>query len=307
MAEELKEMNITSKNEKGDEIKLHVKRPEAAEFNVAQEKYLQQFRESLDTGAMLRSNLDRALREQGLWDDKRETTFKVLSKDLTGLEIELKGGGIKLSQGKELYFKMAEKRREIRELTSERSLMDVNTAEGQADNARFNSIVSLCSFKMDGKTKLFKDFADYQKQSSEPYAIEAASQIANMMYGLEPDYEQKLPENAFMIEFEFMDDDLNFLNEDGHKVDSEGRLINDKGFFVNEHGKRIDIYDNLLDDEGELIIDSKPFLDEDGKAIVKIEECCQEEVAEECCKEEVVQVEAKPSRVKAKVRQSTDS
>ncbi len=260
---------IKSVDHEGNKVVMMIKKPESVEYNRAQEKYLHQFKESLDQGAMLRSKLDDYLREQKIWSDKKEEQFKRMNKDLTILEIKLKSGGIKLSEGKDLYFNIVKSRAEMQKLNSERNSMDVNTAEGQADNARFNSLVCQCVYEKDGETLMFKDFDDYVSKSFTPYAVEAAGKLANIMYGMDENYDRNLVENKFMVDHGFMDEDLHFINNEGDKVDSEGRLVNDKGHYINDNNERIDIFGNPLDEDGEYIVDAQPFLDDDGNTIVK--------------------------------------
>ncbi len=277
---------LKSQDNEGKEVKMMVKRPESVEYNIAQETYLHQFKESLDQGAMLRNKLEDYLKEQKIWTEAKETQLKKMTQDLTALELKLKAGNIKLSEGKELYFEITKARAAITKLNSERNAMDINTAEGQADNARFNSLVSQCVYKEDGKTRMFESLDDYLSKSITPYGVEAAGKLANMMYGLEDDYDAKLPENKFMVEYNFMDKDLNFLNKDGHMVDSEDRKINDKGHFLNDDGERVDLFGNLLDADGEYIVDVKPFLDDDGVPIIKTKQSpTKEDVIDEIVKD----------------------
>jgi len=88
-----------------------------------------------------------------------------------------------------------------------------------------------------------------------------------MLYGIDPDYEKRLPENEFLKKYKFVDDQLNYIDKKGRRVDSEGRLVNEDGRYINEDGKLVDIEGNLVDEEGNYIVEFTPFLDDEGKPI----------------------------------------
>ena len=153
---------------------------------------------------------------------------------------------------------------------------DVDWAEGQADNARFNSLVCLCILNADTKQPCFVDQQAYDSQAEQPWAMEAASELANMIYGLDPNYDNNLEENKFFKEFKFVDEELRFINDDGHLVDLDGRLVNEDGrfiayrtegeckgevYFVNKDGEEIN-------EKGEKLLERKPFLDDSDNPIV---------------------------------------
>jgi len=147
--------------------------------------------------------------------------------------------------------------------------------------------VSVCILDPDTRKPLFMDIDDYDSQAAEPYIIEAAGELASMMYNLSPDYEKKLPENKFLKRFQFVDEELRLINDDGHLVDGDGRLINDEGRFVayDEDGVLyfIDRDGDKLDEEGNYITDddSEPvFLDDDGNPITLEDEAEEEAEAE---------------------------
>ena len=158
----------------------------------------------------------------------------------------------------------------MRELISVRTNLDNHTAEGQADNARFNYLISACLVYSSNKDKkYFKNYEEYLSKAAEPIAIKAAQVLANMLYGLDNDYEKKLPENKFLIKYKFVDNKLRLVNKEGKLVDNEGRLIDEFGRFINEKGEYVDKNGNLVDENGDYITDFKPFTDDDGNPIVE--------------------------------------
>ena len=286
---------LTSEDHEGNEVVVVVKKPTAQDYNKSQISYNTSFREALDSGALLRQKLNDYMKEQGIWDDKKEEQYDRLVSEIGGMEDGLKGGGIKLSAAKEIALKLKEKRLEFRNLISEKNAMDTNSAEGQADNSRFVALVSRCVFDSSGNNRKFADIQAYEAQADQPWAVEAAGELANMLYNIDPDYDKNLEENKFLQEFNFVDEELRLINDEGHLTDVEGRLINDEGRFIayrTEKGKDDKNPDELyfVNRDGEEVVkviksngeedwvrlslkERQPFLDEDDNPIgAKIEE-----------------------------------
>ena len=265
---------VVSNDEDGNEVKVAVLKPKSNHLREAQLAYNRAFRDALESGALLRQKLEDHMREQGIWDDTKQKQYDDVNKTILEGEKKLAKGGISLSEAKTLALDMRVARANLRELIAERTVMDGNTAEGQADNARFNALVSECVVSSDNNNvKKFETLEDYDTVASQPWAVEAASQLANMLYDLDPNYDNNLPENKFLKDYSFVNEDLRLVNDDGHLVDSQGRLINEEGRFIayDDKGEEyfIDIEGNTLTEEGDYVVEFQPFLDDSGKPINK--------------------------------------
>ncbi len=80
-----------------NEVVVVVKKPTAQDYNKSQIAYNKAFREALDSGALLRQKLTDYMKEQGIWDEKKEKQYEDLVEQISGMEEALKGGGIRLS------------------------------------------------------------------------------------------------------------------------------------------------------------------------------------------------------------------
>ena len=270
-------------------VKTLLRQPTAQNYRDSQIKYNETFRKALDSGALLRQKLTDYMKEQGIWDDEKQNKNDQFIKDISEKEDALKGGGIRLSEAKEIALELRELRVGFRELLAEKNSLDSNSAEGQADNARFSELIRMCMLDPSTKRPRFPDQQAYDAQAEQPWAIEAASELASMIYGLDPDYDQKLEENKFLKEFNFVNDDLRFINKDGDLVDMDGRLVNEDGryiayrteegkdkkdpkevYFVNREGEEVV---GITDDDGEeewvkvSLKERKPFLDDADEPI----------------------------------------
>lgn len=252
----------------GKEKEMLIKSPSLQDQREATKIYNQSFSEALKAKAVVRAKLDDLLVEQGLWDNEKQAKFTELQNQILEGERQLAKGGIALKQAKELALSMRKTREDIRELISVKTNLDTHTAEGQADNARFNYLVSACTVYNDTKEPYFKSYEDYNNRSVDPVALLAAQNLAGILYGLENDYEAKLPENKFLKEYKFIDDKLRLVNKEGKLVDEKGRLIDESGRFINEQGQFVDKDGNLVNDKGDYLVEFSPFLDDEGKPVI---------------------------------------
>jgi len=257
-----------TKDEK--DIDLSVKSPSVQDQREAQKVYNKAFTDAIKAQGIVRAKMDDVLREQGLWDDNKQQELNKLQAQIMQGERKLAKGGIKLKEAREIALEMKKTRDEVRDLISVRTSLDSNTAEGQADNARFNYLVSACVVYKDNEQKhYFNNLDDDLERIEDPAALKGAQVLANMIYGLDNDYEKNLPENKFLLKYKFVNENLRFINNDGKLVDREGRLIDEAGRFINESGEYVDKDGNRVDEHGDYIVDAKPFLDDDGKPVAE--------------------------------------
>lgn len=255
---------IKTQNEKGEEVTLVVRTPNAKQLRDAQLASVKAFKEACDNKAYLRANLDEVMREQGLWNDNKEKELKELNKNINDGERKLaKGGagGFKKNEAKELAINMKRWRARQVDLLSSRRSLDEYTAEGQAENTRFDYLVSVCVFNED-EQQTFNGLEDYRNRSTEQYAIIAATTLATMLYNFDDKYDHNLPENKFLRTYKFTDEKNRLINKDGHLVDETGKLVNEEGRYVNEKEELVDINGNKVDKDGNPIEEFVPF-DED--------------------------------------------
>ena len=300
-----KRLTVESKDSKGKKKKIVLILPNAKINKDAQLVYNQSFSSALKSGAILRQKLDQVMREQGIWDDTKQKEYDQIMVDINDNEKWLAGGGIALSEAKALAVEMRGLREDFRGLIAERTSMDGNTAEGQADNSRFNYLVYACMLDQEGK-RVFDSFDHYEERADEPFVVDSAAALAERLYGLDPDYDKNLPENKFLQDYSFVDKDLRFVNDDGHLVDLDGRLVDDDGRFIkydNDGNKvYIDIDGNVVTEEGDYKMDFSPFLDESGEPVPVPEKEEKAEASEEKNEEESPKkVSKKKTTAKAKV------
>lgn len=261
---------IESTNSNGDKVTVFIKKPSVRDYRDSQAAYNKAFRAALDQGAILKQKLQDYMKEQGVWDDAKEKKYRDILAEISKREDILKAGGIPLKKAKDTALEMRGLRADFNSLIAERQAYENSSAEGQADNARFDQLIISCIVNEHGN-RLWPTMEDYERDGDQPWANKAASELANDLYGLDPNYYDNLPENKFLVKYNFANRDLRLVNKDGHLIDSEGRLINENGRYVayREDGTQyfVNVDGEEVDDKGEKIVQFSPFLDDDGNPV----------------------------------------
>lgn len=245
----------------GEEVDLCVVKPSAAVLQESQRAWNKALTDALYGGAILRKKLDILLEDQEIWNDEKEKEYEAMLKVISDKEVALKKGGVTKAQGKKMALELRKLRNEAREFRSHRNYLSGATAESQADNSRFNYMVYACTLHNSGDNagqRYFGSLDEYLESESDA-ALQGASKLAELMYGLDENSELKLPENQFLIKY-------GFANKEGHLIDSEGRLITEDGHLVDEEGyyvaadgTKVDRFGNAVDEN--FSIDNVEFKD----------------------------------------------
>ena len=204
------------------------------------------FTESVESGAFLKIQLDDIMRKRNLWNDVKQQEYVELERLVENGKKQLELGGIKLKEARKIAIDIRKWRDRMVELKLPESQLVNETAEGQADNASFNYLVSACVVYYDNEQPVFSDLDDYLNRAGSSFAIQAARCLAALAYGVRPDIEKQLPENEFLLEYGFVNDDLQLIDKDGNLVDENDQIIQ-----------------NIVDEK----VERKPFLDDDGNEI----------------------------------------
>ena len=250
------------------ERNVTVRSPSLNDQREGQKIYNQAFTDAIKSKSVVRAKLEDLLADQGLWNDEKQKLFTELQTELLEGDKRLSRGGFSLNEAKDLAIKMKGVRDKMRDLISVRTSLDNHSAEGQADNARFNYLVSACVVYTDTKEQCFKNMEDYLNRSGEQLAILGAQNLANMLYGLDNNYESNLPENKFLKKYHFVDEKLRLIDKSGRLIDVDGKLVNEDGRYIDDAGNFVDKLGNRVDSVGDYVVDAQPFLDDDGNPIV---------------------------------------
>lgn len=262
----------------GQALKLAVRRPTLKDYDEATKIYNTAFSNAIASKAIVRARLDDFLEQQGLWNQEKQAKFTSMQEELLQHERVLAKGDrrLKLSDAKDIALKMKRLRNELRDLISVRGELDGNTAEGQADNAKFNYLVYACLVYNDRDELYYPSYEAYLNATgNDTVSFLAAQKFANLQMGLDTSREAQLPENKFLKQFGFIDERLRLVNKAGHLVDEQGRLVDEFGRYVNNDGKYVDKNGNPVNEAGEYDFQFEGFVDDETGELVgvaKVEE-----------------------------------
>jgi len=252
-----KQKDILVEKVDGSEIKIVVKRPNASLINKAQKIGAKVWTESVKEGLFTKTSLNEFMQKNGMWDDTKAEKQDNITENIKLLERQIAlgvdGRKLKVSEGKRKAIEIRQLRIQLRDLIAEKISLESNTAEGLAENAKFNFLVANCTYDESGQ-KVYKNLEEYDENADDEVAFSAAAALGQMMYNLDNSYEESLPENQFLKKFNLVNDDLSLVDNEGHRVDVDGTLVNDKGWLVNDSGDRIDREGNLLSEAGQMLL-----------------------------------------------------
>jgi hypothetical protein len=225
----MKSVRVTYTDKDGKECAVIVRKPTHTQLTEANLYAASIFNRARQTGVCLRGQIDDWLEEQNIWtkDDRKKMKEldEKLQKKITLLSTGKTedGKNMKLSEARKLALDIRMDRWRLNIMQIQRREYDAYTVEGQTENARFDCLASLCILDEEGN-RLFKSVDDYYDNGDEQYVIDAASKLANIMFGHE-DWEKGLEENMFLRKHNLINDKGQLIGKNGELVDVDGNPI----------------------------------------------------------------------------------
>lgn len=256
-----KEITIIEDN--NQEVKLVIRKPQFEDIEAADRIYASKVSSLIREGGtkklLLRRQLDEYLKSSGVWTQEDETKLNSLQNEIDNLLNRLRRGGISLKEGRSIAIQISSKRGELVRLNNKRQVFDDITIESMAESERFDYLVYACTVYKDSGDPYWESFEDMKTDKLSEAYQKASFAAYEAIHNVSPDFEKKLPENKWLKKYNFIDDELNFVDrKTGEKVDRDGNPISE----LEEKIKRQ--VENLQGD----IIEESPFLDEDGKPVI---------------------------------------
>lgn len=260
---------FSAKLNSGESVELSVRVPSPKEETQAQLVYMSAFKKAITPnpkenfdGAIIKAKLMDVARRDGLWDDDKEKEYNdLLHKINKNREILMKGG-IKKSEAKNIALDTIKLSNQAIMMRIGITQLENNTAEGYADNERFNYLVSCCTVYNNDDKPFFGSLEDYKTTKEVGLANEAARRFAALTNDYDLDFQAKQEEYKFLREFGFVDEKYRLINADGDLVDIDGRKINENGQYIDDNGNPVDVDGRKLDKDGNLLVERQPFLDD---------------------------------------------
>lgn len=212
-------------------VSYKVKKPNSVHKNQGRKIYLQAYNQAIaePLKCMVKAEATNFAKVHGLWTPEKEAELAELNQKLDEGEKILAEGGIELSAAKNIALEMRENRTKLMWENISLSEIFSNTAERQGEFAETQYLMSVCICQKNGMPA-FKDLNDFLNRYDEEFVQVGISKYNELMYGSNADYFKELPENKFLIEYGFMDQELNLLDENGNKVEIPEDKVERKPF-----------------------------------------------------------------------------
>ncbi len=244
----MKRLEREVSKEDGTKLEIYVRKPTNGELTRAEKVRVKQWSKfKSDPDIMSKVQLKRYLEDREIWDVNKQKESAALEKSIAKLQDKLSRPGkrkVKLSEARDIAIELRKKRVEYRDLISEKIELESNTTESLADNARFDYLVTCCTFYKDSDEKVYNSLGDYESDSTDT-AFVAASALGQLLYNLNDSFEASLPENEFLVDQKLADkENLALIDFDGNYVDEDFNVILKKEE-LNSKAPKID-YENDL-------------------------------------------------------------
>jgi hypothetical protein len=252
-----KEQEVTM-DDSDEKVTIYVVKPNNDIIAHADMLRAKRWNECIQDGIITKKELTVLMEKRGIWDKEKSTKEDGITKQIQELEKNLfrgeKGKKPKVSEGKDIAIEMKDLRARLRELIGERLALEENTAESLSDNVRFDYFVAMCTFYKDTNEKVYISMEDYNNRSSDAVAFAAASMLGDILYNLDPSFEENLPENRWLRGFDLINQDFGLVNTEGDLVDRRGNKINDLGHYLDDNDNRVDVDGIPLNDDGSYVM-----------------------------------------------------
>jgi len=282
----------------GEEVrKVEVRKPTPkieAEANMAASKVFARLVKEKDEGKsafILRAQLNSYLSAIGIYSDQDVEDLGTFSERMKELEEVIRNpdGKKKKSEGKSAAIELRRVRYAVYMLLMKQADYDKHTVEHYADNARMNYLVSKC-ICFEGGAPVFNSVEDYESDGILQEVLrEPIKELAALVSQFDPNFENTLPENKFLLKYNFCDKDYRLINKQGQLVDAEGNLVDKEGNAVVKEDDREAVGEFLDDDEDETLETDSPAETEEVKLEeVRVESVVNSEVIPEMAIETIV-------------------
>ena len=263
-------VEVKTKDDDGNEVveNFVVKRPTNDLIRRADRQRAKEWNECVADGVPTKQALRKQLTEKGLWSDKEDDKEKELRAELSKLEISLytdddKNKVRSIEEGRLIAIEVRKARFRLTRHLTNINEFERNTADALANNKRFDFLVSTCCFTESGEI-VYKDLADYDARASTDAGYACAAALAEMLHGVDAEFEEALPENKWLTTHKCVNKELSLVDQEGNLVDGQGRRISEDNWLLNEDGQKVDTNGNLRDDDGNYI-SQVTYIDEPAK------------------------------------------
>lgn len=254
-------ITFTTTDADDKEISLDVRKPTSSVVMGAKKLYHKTLMEALKAGLLPRVKVQKIIKEQ-IWDEDLQKELEEIDKKIASSLKDIASGGIKKSDARKLAIQVRKDRNTRTQMLSAGNELDNSSCEAQAENREFDYMVAHCTLDAENGEPYFKGLDDYDLRKDEKASVDAAIKFAFLYHQVDPDYMKQYPENKFLKEYGFCDDEYRLVDQNGHLCDEDFKPINDRGYYVNDREEIVDRDGNRINEDGTPFVEFVEFLND---------------------------------------------
>ena len=204
---------FTTKNKDDGDWVLRFKRPNQEILSEAELIYRTTFSRAFRQGILTNAEVDKVLRERGIWDEKREKEAIEFQEFIISLEERLKDPSISNDQGKSICEEIVKKRSELIAHNNIYTQTADNTCETMASEDRNRFFCSKCIYDNKTGLRVYDGVDDFRNRLDEQAAVDSYRETViatlEVLMGRElpSDLTSEYAENLWLNERGLVDED----------------------------------------------------------------------------------------------------
>lgn len=175
---------------------VKIRFPTNAEKRRADIEYSKAFSELLDTGIKTNKEMEKILRDRGIWGDEEERLVSETELEINKNLLLLKKAKTK-KRKEELRKTLSDLRQKLFDLQQQKQSFFQQTVESKAEEARFGYFLYCCTSNAETNKPLWKTFEEFQEEENQAGVLDITYQFMTFVRGLPADFLEHLPEDAF--------------------------------------------------------------------------------------------------------------
>lgn len=173
--------------------KVKIRFPTTAEKRKADIQYSMAFNEYLEMGLKTTREMEKILRDRGIWTDEDDAAITKKEKELEQKLLLLSKAKTK-KRKREIREEIAAVREELLELNQQKQGFYANTVESKAEEVRLAYLMYTCTSDALTDKPLWNSFEEYNDEENQAGVIDIAYQFMTFLRGLPADFLSYLPE-----------------------------------------------------------------------------------------------------------------
>jgi len=188
---------FTTKGEDGNDMVLEFRPPSQGALNKAELVFKKTFSKCFRDGILTTSEVEKILRERGIWDDDKEREAAMFQLQIAKLEAKLKDGELEDEEAKALCEELVVLRTELMNHNEPVVSIAENTCESISGEERNQFLVTQCIYHKAAGSRVYKSVEEFKSRGEEQAARD--SYMETVIASLEVTMGEELPSDLSQI------------------------------------------------------------------------------------------------------------